>query len=75
MIRYFKFFKGTPPPKWKSFGGLMHPIETISTDFIKHLMKRSVTDWTSLPNQNDGRTQTEWYIIFDNELKRRYENI
>ena len=70
MIKPFKFFKGTPSPKWKSYNGLMHPLETISTDYIKRIMKLLVTNGT-LPNQKDGRTATEWYIILDNELKRR----
>jgi hypothetical protein len=48
----------------------MHPLETISTDYIKRLMKIFVINGT-LPNQKDGRTKTEWYIILDNELKRR----
>jgi hypothetical protein len=48
----------------------MHPLETISTDYIKRIMKLLVTNGT-LPNQKDGRTATEWYIILDNELKRR----
>ena len=69
-IMDFKFFKGTPSPKWRTYGGLMHPLETISTDYIKRIMKRLVTNGT-LPNQKDGRTATEWYIILDNELKRR----
>jgi hypothetical protein len=71
MIKQFKFFKGTPLPKWKSYGGLMHPLETISTNYIKLIMSRLVTNQPGLPNQNDGRTFTEWYNIFDNELKRR----
>ena len=70
MIKPFKFFKGTPPPKWRTYGGLMHPLETISTDYIKRIMKLLVTNGT-LPNQKDVRTATEWYIILDNELKRR----
>ena len=69
-IMDFKFFKGTPPPKWRTYDGLMHPLETISTDYIKRIMKRLVTNGT-LPNQRDGRTSTEWYIILDNELNRR----
>jgi hypothetical protein len=70
MTMDFKFFKGTPPPKWRTYGGLMHPLETISTNYIKRIMKLLVTNGT-LPNQKDGRTATEWYIILDNELKRR----
>ena len=70
MTMDFKFFKGTPPPKWRSYGGLMHPLETISTGYIKRIMKLLVTNGT-LPNQKDGRTATEWYMILDNELKRR----
>jgi hypothetical protein len=71
MIMDFKFFKGVPSAKWRSYGGLMHPIETISTGYIKLIMKRLVTNLSILPDQNDGRTVTEWYFIFDNELKRR----
>ena len=70
MTMDFKFFKGTPPPKWRTYGGLMHPLETISTNYIKRIMKLLVTNGT-LPKQKDGRTATEWYIILDNELKRR----
>ena len=70
MITDFKFFKGTPPPKWRTYCGLMHPLETISTNYIKRLMKIFVINGT-LPNQKDGRTSTEWYMILDNELKRR----
>ena len=70
MIMDFKFFKGVPSAKWRSYGGLMHPLETISTDYIKRLMKIFVINGT-LPNQKDGRTATEWYVILDNELKRR----
>lgn len=28
-----------------------------------------------VPNQNDGRTNEQWYFIFADELKRRRENI
>ena len=71
MVINFKFFKGRPSVKWKSHGGFIHPIEYISTGYIKLIMKQLVTNPLLLPCQNDGRTATEWYNIFDNELKRR----
>ncbi len=74
-MRNFKFF-GKNEIKWRSYGGLMHPLSSIHTSYIKKLMRHMAgLGEGDVPNQNDGRTNEQWYFIFADELKRRREEI
>ena len=70
-MKSFKFLNNNQI-KWKSFGGLYHPLHSLSSGYIMRMI--SVYEFKfreELPPQDDGRTSQEWYKIFKDELKRR----
>ena len=62
--------------RWVSFGGLSHPISSMSTNYIRRLMiAYGLLDLSLFPPQSDNRTTDQWYEILKEELKRRNETI
>ena len=70
---------GIQPPqnniRWRTAGGLNHPLHTISTSHIRNIMNCLCgTGNMRIPDVYEGRTRNEWYEIFHNELRRRLRN-
>jgi hypothetical protein len=68
----FKFFQEPKPIRWRTANGLSHRLENISVDHIVSIVRcmRGHGDMR-IPNPYEGRTHSEWIVIFQNELRRR----
>ena len=73
----FKFFKGQEEICWRTAGGFYIPLSQVHTGHIKNIMKcLTGLGQMEIPNPYQGKSNIEWYCIFNKELyKRRNENI
>lgn len=72
MVNQFKFFQEPTPIRWRTANGLTHRLENISVDHIMSIVRcmNGLGDM-GIPNPYEGRTHSEWIVIFQNELRRR----
>jgi hypothetical protein len=64
-----------PTIQWRTANGLTYPINTMSIDHIVSVVRCMNGDGNMvIPNPYEGRTHTEWYEIFHNEMLRRRGN-
>ena len=72
MIKDFKFFHKSKPIRWVTGYGSSYLIENISVDHIASIVRCMNGEGDMIiPNPYDGRTHSEWIVIFQNELNRR----